>query len=94
MIELSDSDIRLLMYSPLSLRMGAGGDRWLVEVAPRLRERGIHPTVFATDFIAKSYRANPTNWFVDQIVDAEIRIRLLMQRFGTMRPHRVESQTR
>ncbi|MHA2310838.1 MAG: glycosyltransferase family 4 protein [Candidatus Thorarchaeota archaeon] len=70
---MSDLDIRLLMYSPLSLRMGAGGDRWLVEVAPRLKKRGIHPTVFATDFIAKSYRANPTNWFVDQIVDADIR---------------------
>ncbi|MHA2070262.1 MAG: glycosyltransferase family 4 protein [Candidatus Thorarchaeota archaeon] len=70
---MSDSDIRLLMYSPLSLRMGAGGDRWLVEVAPRLKRRGILPTVFATDFIAKSYRANPTNWFVKQIVDAEIR---------------------
>ena len=70
---MSDSDIRLLIYSPLSLRMGGGGDRWLVEIAPRLKKRGIQPTIFATDFIAKSYRANPTNWFVDQITNAGIR---------------------
>ena len=73
MTELSDSDIRLLMYSPLSLRMGAGGDRWLAEVAPRLLKRGIQPTIFATDFIVRSYRENSTNWFVDQLADAGIR---------------------
>jgi glycosyltransferase involved in cell wall biosynthesis len=61
------------MYSPLSLRMGAGGDRWLAEVAPRLAKRGIHPTIFATDFIVRSYRENSTDWFVDQLVDAGIR---------------------
>jgi glycosyltransferase involved in cell wall biosynthesis len=52
--------------------MGAGGDRWLVEIAPRLMKRGIRPTVFATDFIVKSYRTNPTSWFVDQLEDAGI----------------------
>jgi glycosyltransferase involved in cell wall biosynthesis len=53
--------------------MGAGGDRWLAEIAPRLKKRGIRPTVFATDFIAKSYRANATDWFVDRIRNADIR---------------------
>ncbi|MHA2207756.1 MAG: glycosyltransferase family 4 protein, partial [Candidatus Thorarchaeota archaeon] len=70
---MSDSDIRLLMYSPLSLRMGAGGDRWLAEVAPRLMKRGIRPTIFATDFIVKSYRDTSTGWFVDQLGEAGIR---------------------
>jgi len=68
----SDSEIKLLMYSPLSLRMGAGGDRWLAEVAPRLKRRGIYPTVLATDFIAKSYRPTATSWFVDKLVNSGI----------------------
>ncbi|MFW9863950.1 MAG: glycosyltransferase family 4 protein [Candidatus Thorarchaeota archaeon] len=70
---MSESGLKLLMYSPLSLRMGAGGDRWLVEMAPRLMKRGIQPTVFATDFMVKNYRRNPTDWFVDQLVDSGIR---------------------
>jgi len=68
----SDSEIRLLMYSPLSLRMGAGGDRWLSEVAPRLKRRGIHPTILATDFIVRGYRSTSTSWFVDKLVNAGI----------------------
>ncbi|NHJ13779.1 MAG: glycosyltransferase family 1 protein [Candidatus Thorarchaeota archaeon] len=64
---MTDNNLRLLMYSPLSLTMGAGGDRWLVEVAPRLLQRGVHPTVVASDFVARSYRTNTTPWFVDQL---------------------------
>ncbi|MFQ5834179.1 MAG: glycosyltransferase family 4 protein [Candidatus Thorarchaeota archaeon] len=69
---MSDPDISLLMYSPLSLRMGAGGDRWLAEVAPRLKKRGINPSVAATDFIARGYRRSATNWYVDKLLNAGI----------------------
>ncbi len=62
-----DQRLSLLMYSPLSLRTGAGGDRWLAEVASRLRKRGIQPTVVATDFVMRSYRATTTNYFVKRL---------------------------
>lgn len=55
------------MYSPLSLTMGAGGDRWLIEVAPRLLRSGVRPTVVASDFVARSYCKSTTPWFVKQL---------------------------
>ena len=67
-----DQDLSLLMYSPLSLRTGAGGDRWLAEVASRLRERGIEPTVVATDFVMRSYRATTTNHFVERLQSSDV----------------------
>jgi glycosyltransferase involved in cell wall biosynthesis len=52
--------------------MGAGGDRWLIEVAPRLVNNGVQPTVIASNFVARSYRSNITPWFVRQLIDKGI----------------------
>jgi len=71
-LTLSNSDLKLLMYSPLSLTMGAGGDRWLIEIAPRLVKNGVQPTVIASNFVARSYRSNTTPWFVTQLIDKGI----------------------
>jgi len=59
--------IELLMYAPLSLRMGAGGERWLAEVAPRLIGRNILPTILTTDFVAKGYSGSFSTWAIERI---------------------------
>ncbi|MGV9103337.1 MAG: glycosyltransferase family 4 protein [Promethearchaeia archaeon] len=59
---------RLLIYNPLSTRMGGGGDRWLAEVVPRLMARGFEVTLMTTSFIPEVYRATSTSEYVEKIV--------------------------
>jgi len=68
-----NEDIRLLIYSPLSMRMGAGGDRWLSEVVPKFRGHGIEPSIIATDFIPKGYQSITNTWYLDQILNQNIK---------------------
>ncbi|MBD3157215.1 MAG: glycosyltransferase [Candidatus Lokiarchaeota archaeon] len=65
--------LKLLMYNPLSTRMGGGGDRWLAEVIPRLVGKGINVTLMTTSFIPKSYRATSTKDHVERIIQAGAR---------------------
>ena len=69
---MSPETTSLLIYSPLSVRTGAGGDRWLTEIAPRLAARSILPTVLAGNFIPLGHRSNPSTWYHDRIVSQGI----------------------
>lgn len=60
--------LKLLMYNPLSTRMGGGGDRWLAEVIPRLVQKEINVTLMTSSFIPKSYRSMSTMEHVKRII--------------------------
>lgn len=40
--------MRMLVYSPISLRFGGGFERWILEVATRLRKFGVYTQVLCT----------------------------------------------
>lgn len=40
--------MRVLFYSPLSIRFGAGFEHWIIEIAPRLRRAGISSSLLST----------------------------------------------
>jgi glycosyltransferase involved in cell wall biosynthesis len=65
-------DLKLLVYNPLSTRMGGGGDRWLAEVLPRLVSRGFEITLMTTNFIPRDYRKSTTTSFVKRIRSAGV----------------------
>lgn len=48
--------VNLLLYSPLSLELKGGGERWISEVIPRLLENEIKVTLVTTNFLPKGYR--------------------------------------
>ncbi len=72
---MNNGKIRLLIYSPLSMRMGAGGDRWISEVVPKFRDYGIEPSILATNFLPKGYQSITNRWYLDQILAHKISYR-------------------
>jgi glycosyltransferase involved in cell wall biosynthesis len=64
--------LRVLIYSPLSLELQGGGERWLAEVAPRLKEYNIIPTIVTTDFLPKHYTPKTPIWHLQRFRMANI----------------------
>lgn len=65
--------LKLLVYNPLSTRMGGGGDRWLAEVLPRLVPQGFEITLMTSDFIPRDYRDSSNTSLVRRIHEAGVR---------------------
>lgn len=57
------------------MKVGAGGDRWLTEIAPRLKKRGLYVEIIATDFIPISHKSDASLWYPNKICEEGIKYR-------------------